>query len=183
MLFLQATPKPSSSPWGRPRPWPWRPWMCSCSQRWWRGWNRSSPRPNWRMRRCWVGCEHFKTPVLLNKLVSGGGAVVVRMPFYSSSFSDLNRNKLLSVIFAEIKHQTHIWVLILLDHQKFLLTALIITVNWCGSRLPPVNPLTEWMKKKWNSPACARTRLSDSSSSSCPLKLWYKSKIFLHHIK
>lgn len=70
---------------------------------------------------------------------------MVRMPFYSTSFSDLNRNKLLSVIFAEIEHlnQTHIWVLILLDHQKFLLNALIITVNWCGSRLPPVNPLTE----------------------------------------
>lgn len=54
---------------------------------------------------------------------------MVGTPFYSPSFSDFDRNKLLSVMFAEIKHlnQSHILVLILLDHQKFLLNTLIIS--------------------------------------------------------
>lgn len=56
-IIAQVTTKRSSSPWGQPRPWPWRPWICSCSQRQCRGWSRSSPRPYWRMTRCQTGSE------------------------------------------------------------------------------------------------------------------------------
>lgn len=53
LLFPQVMTKLSSTPWGRPRLWPWRPWMCWCARSCCRRWSRSSLRPNWRRTNCY----------------------------------------------------------------------------------------------------------------------------------